>query len=155
MATTYTVDKGKHYCNGIHFGTTSSDQKFRFMFHADCIYDEATVIPGWNKLYGWSGSQNHQNSVRIGWRCITGKIIVGYYCYVNGTLVDGELCEVLPGQWYEGECKVDNGNFVVRVNTFSQTVPGGKKPLIAFINRFYFGGESVAPHTMSAEIEKL
>lgn len=153
--TTYKINKGNHYCNGIHFGTTSTDQKFRFRFHPDCIYDETLVIPGWNKLYGWSGMGNHENSVRIAWIVKSGKLYVGYYCYVNGVRIDGDLCEVLPDVWYEGECSIINGDYVVRVNTTSHTVTGGKKPFIAFINRFYFGGESVAPQTMSVDIEKL
>lgn len=152
---TYTIKEGKHYCKGLHFGVTSTVQKFKFRFNTNCLYDETQVIPGWNKLYGWASLNNHKNSVRLAWRCEKGKLIVGYYCYVKGVRIDGDLIEVEPGVWYDAECSEVNRQFVCRVETNYKVINGAKKPCIAFINRFYFGGNSTAPHTMNLDIEKL
>jgi hypothetical protein len=151
----YIIEKGSHYCKGWRFATSPTDLRFRFFFDPSCLYDETEIIPGWNKLYGWSSLSNHSNSVRIGWQCRAGLIMTGYYCYVGGTRVDGDLTEVLPGKWYEALCKYDNGDFIVSVGTSAKTIPGARKPAIAFRGNPYFGGQSEAPHQMEIWIEEF
>jgi hypothetical protein len=150
----FIIKKGSHYCEGWRFGTSPTTLRFRFWFEPSCMYDETQTISGWNKLYGWSSLSNHSNSVRVGWQCRAGKIMTGYYCYVNGSRIDGDLAEVVPGKWYDAECSYDNGNFRVRVGESSKSVPGAKKPAIAFRGNPYFGGQSVAPHDMEIWIEQ-
>jgi hypothetical protein len=143
---TFTIKQGNHYCEPtifglpLHFKISKTDLTFKFLFHNDCIYDDSKVIPGWNKVFGWSTTGIHTNSVRLVWECRCGKLWTGYYYYLNGIRYSGDLLQAEPEIWYEGECSIN----LIRVNDTSKEIIGMQKPCIAFQCYPYFGGQSVA-----------
>jgi len=158
---TYTIKEGRHYCEPtlfglpLHFAFSDSDITFRFRLNANCLYDESKIIPGWNKLYGFSSIGIHSNSVRLSWIVIGGRLVVGYYAYIDGRRFDGDLMIIQPNTWYTGFCKADGLNYIMGVDGVSKALPGGKKPIIAYRAFPYFGGNSTSPQTITIDIEKL
>ena len=158
---TYTIKKGNHYCEPtlfglpLHFGFSKTNVKYKVRFHDDCIYDDNIVIPGWNKLPGWSSIGIHSNSIRLGWIVRSGVLSIGYYCYIKGVRYSGDLMIVQPGVWYEVECSVIHGDYCMRINDNFKLISGGSTPFIAFKAFYYFGGQSTAQNTMSIDIENI
>ena len=158
--TTYTINQGNHEINGTRFGLSGTNIKFMFKLLPSCVYDATTVVPGWNKLWGFTTTDIHGNSARIGWRIKEGtnKFLLCSYSYVNKVRIDTPFTgiEIDPNQEVLGEIKWQNNNYVIGVNgTFIYT-PQPKKPsFLTFQCYPYFGGESVAPHTMQIQIKKL
>ena len=169
----YCIKKGNHSASGFNFGITFKKTiKFRASFTESCLYDLGSNDNyDINKLYGFSTTIFHHNqSARIGWRCIDGENIeVLTYSYNNKkrSLLDSNLlATVKPNQWFNVEITdhesyyeykltyendLDNDNIVV--------TDKDKKEKDWFLFHYflypYFGGNKPAPHNMLIYIEKI
>ena len=112
------------------------------------------MISGWNKLYGWADMNNHENSVRIAWYCNNGKIILGYYCYMDGILYNGAMDTTTANVINHGSTKYEAGQYWVTVNDKTVTLKNASAPDIILKEYPYFGGQSTAPHEMDIYIKE-
>jgi hypothetical protein len=165
---TYTIAAGNHFADGTNFGFHSSGKTVfkTAIFSPSCIYDlgnsnQADI----NKLYGFSVglfSGNDYNSARFGWRWSIPKekIELLAYVYVNGVRInewdaDTLLASVdvnaetyteiaVLGSQYSFKT-ISNGITVIKSLPRAGSGTG--------YNQFpYFGGDEVAPHTMTIEL---
>lgn len=170
----YCIKKGKHYSYrladwiklpfklAIARGTRLS---FRFMFSDACLYpmtsnDDYDI----NKLYGITfGFDEHYRSLRLGWRCIDGKIQIFTYWYSDGKRGYTYLWTVEANETYLARFnKISNAqyqilltgsadnllaNAIVNVNSSSDIVKFKLWP--------YFGGNLKAPQDMKIYITEI
>jgi len=165
----YTISAGNHYANGVNFGIHSSGKTVSkvAIFHSNCAYDLGNVNQAdINKLYGFSVglfSGNDYNSARFGWRWSIEKqkIELLAYVYINGVRIN------------EWDADISMGFFDLNVEIFTEisvllsgyrfrTVNNGIE-IIKLVRRGgsgmgynqypYFGGDEVAPHTMTIELK--
>lgn len=165
----YTISAGNHYADGVNFGIHSSGiTVFKTaVFNSNCIYDlgnsnQADI----NKLYGFSVglfSGNDYNSARFGWRwsILKQKIELLAYVYVNGVRInewdaDTLLASVdISAETYT-EIAVLSTQYQFKtisngVSVIKNLPRGGSG---AGYNQYpYFGGDEVAPHTMTIELK--
>jgi len=165
----YTIEAGNHYANGTNFGFHSSGQTVVkiAVFSPNCEYDLGNVNQAdINKLYGFSVglfSGNDYNSARFGWRwsISKGKIELLAYVYVNGTRInewdaDTFLSDVALSTEIYTEIAVMANQYRFRtvyngVEVMKYLPRGGNG---AGYNQYpYFGGDEVAPHTMTLELK--
>lgn len=165
----YTINAGNHYANGTNFGIHSSGQTVfkTAVFSPNCIYDLGNVNQAdINKLYGFSVglfSGNDYNSARFGWRWSIPKekIELLAYVYVNGVRInewdaDTLLASVDTGSETFTEIAVLPNQYqfktVSNCVTIIKYLPRGGSG--AGYNQYpYFGGNEVAPHTMTIELK--
>jgi len=152
----YKIYQGNHYCNGWRLLKANNDIRFSFIFSGDCIYNEsAQVCSGWNKLYGISDINNHSNSARIGWRCVCGKIVLGWYVYVNGLCSSGYMDTIQAGQEGTGRIMYGGSDLTIQVNNKFVVLKGTQEPTALFYQFPYFGGEETAPRDMTIYIKNF
>jgi hypothetical protein len=144
------VNSGDHYSDTYRGEIVPAKYSFLFMFEPNCIYSEN--YNHWNKLAGWEESDG-KHSVRIGWRCSEGMLIVGYYIHSYGHIVSGELDTLQPGKAYSGRVAFEENGYTVEVNGKRFRMDQAHKPLVCWKCYPYFGGEPTAPHTMEFRIK--
>lgn len=164
----YTINSGNHFANGINFGLHSSGKTvYKFAkFNSNCQYDLGNVNQAdINKLHGFSVglfSGNDYNSARFGWRWSIpkGKIELLAYMYVNGVRVNEWDADILLASVdLESETYTE---IAVIGNQYRFTAINNDIDTIKFFPRAgngtgynqypYFGGDEVAPHTMTIEL---
>ena len=159
--TTYTIRAGEHYCE--HNGYPpfeASALYFTVQFDSSAVYQSVNPINQHdeNKLYGFSdnNSLHHEFSARFGWCWYNGELLLSAYTYNNGVRSDKVLGAVPIGT--ENKCAIvvkgDHYDFVV--NGVTTAVPRESKTEDAKGYKLlpYFGGDEVAPHTVTIEIRE-
>lgn len=158
---TYTILQGEQYCVGNTYPVyVTSAMHFTVKFDSSDIYTSqlASNQYDYNKLYGFSDnrSDHHSFSARFGWRWCHNQIELSAYTYNDGVRSIKDLggidlnkehnCSiVVNGSWYDFVLDGDTTS-VPRTSTTAQAM--GYKLLP------YFGGDEVAPHTMTIQIRE-
>jgi hypothetical protein len=159
--TSYTIRAGEHYCEDNRYpACTTPALYFTVVFDSSAVYQ--TSIPNnqydYNKLYGFSdnNSLHQQFSARFGWRWCNSELELSAYTYNNGVRSDKLLGAVAIGA--ENKCAIlvsgDHYDFVV--NGVTTSVPRESKTTQAVGYKLspYFGGDEVAPHTVTIKIRE-
>lgn len=159
---TWTIPACAHDANGATIATTSTDRlHFRVRFDASAQY--ATSDPGnqadINKLRGFSDCSSHHqtDSARFGWRWATDRVEILAYTYVGGARQSALLGSVQPGEWHEYELLATASGYVFRLDGVDTAMPRGcsAEGLLKYQLWPYFGGDEVAPHTITLQMEEL
>lgn len=152
----YTIPKGEQYCDRSTYKPISiTDMKFVVRFDSTAIYQTALPENQYdiNKLYGFSdnNADHHQFSARFGWRWSDKALRLFAYIYNNGVMSSKELGTVEIGQDVQAEIKVDGANYIFILNGTSTSMPrASTSPTGSGYQLYpYFGGDEVAPHTIT------
>jgi hypothetical protein len=121
-----------------------------------------------NKLFGVAFGNVHYNSARFGWRYDIDKnvFILSAYCYLNGTLIMSDLCEVFASKRYDCQIFLHGEKYLFRVVKLDyinggrevlaeETISKGHKREWCLFLGLYFGGNKTAPHNMTVNISKI
>lgn len=161
----YVIKKGEHDCRGIHFGITFGRKvKVRAKFDKSCLYDlKSNENYDINKLFGFSTTYYHHNqSARIGWRCLDGVTIqILTYTYNMGERMEASILgSVKPGELFE--CSIEDIEtdylYVFTGGGYTNTVRVPKqedKVIFKYLLWPFFGGNIPAPHDMILYMERL
>lgn len=158
---TYTINTGEHYSNnsGILLLTNISEMKFIAKFDSSAIYTSVDPVnqADINKLYGFSdnNTQHHDNSARIGWRWYNNELQLLGYIY-NNTVRSNAFIKSIPFNT-EINCsiKINNDKYIFTVNDISVEMPRSSTVPSGYKLYPYFGGDEVAPHTITINIKDL
>jgi hypothetical protein len=164
---TYTIRAGYHSTTGSDFTYCPGKRtlRFRVNFSPQCIYDLGNVNQ-WdiNKLCGLSQGPHQIDSARFGWRWLLAekKIEVLSYCYVASVRVPAQrICLLDPRQ-------VAAFKLVVQDNVYIFQYLSSKGAVLSEVRQSrqrsrlesttyklfpYFGGDEVAPHTMTIAMQ--
>jgi hypothetical protein len=164
----FKIKAGKHrsgYFFRPVFGNTILT--FNATFKDGCQYDIG--LPDQldiNKLIGLSYGYHHSNSVRIGWRynTTTNKIDLLAYIYRNKERLTEDTCPVIASvdinETVYGMISYERKQYRIILYTESDVynevcydIYNTKLPKIGYVLFPYFGGNQVAPHDMSINIE--
>lgn len=140
--------------------TEYAEQKFIVKFNNSAIYTTIDTANQYdiNKLYGFSDNNAHhqQFSARFGWRWKDSELHLFAYVYNNGLITKEDLGEIKIDSEVSCSIKVAPGAYIFKVNdkTFpiprTSTTPKG----IGYKLYPYFGGNEMAPHTISIWIKE-
>jgi len=159
--TTYTIPAGQHYCEHNSYPYfTAPALYFTVVFDSSAIYQSADPQNQYdeNKLYGFSdnNSLHHQYSARFGWRWCNGELELSAYTYNNGVRSDKVLGAVPIGA--ENKCAIivqgDHYDFVLNGVTTAVPRAGKTTQAVGYKLLPYFGGDEVAPHTVTIKIRE-
>lgn len=169
MLKTYTIDQGKHGCNGVSWPVkiNATEMLGSFRLHRNCWYPPNQADWHINKLWGWGTDIWNANSNRIGWRPDLEQHKFQLYAYMH-----------LDGKWVRssklrfdslGVCSADE---LVYWNIKINEAQDWRNNEVAYTcgittverhypvdvswgwrQHFYFGGKPTAPWTMTADIE--
>jgi hypothetical protein len=156
----YTISKGNHYSciiPTIHLGVT--EMYGTFNIDSSCKYDIANPIcsKDTNKLIGFGyglGLNAHKKwSIRIGWRVVTGNLLLFLYVYKNGVRTITRLGYPKTYKFntdYNFQIINDRATntATVKIGDYSISIPFDKSPCSGALLRPYFGGDCTAPHNM-------
>jgi hypothetical protein len=147
-----TINSGHHYSDTWRGEIVSAIYNFQFIMDENCMYDETAVDAGWNKIGGWS-EVDGTHSVRIGWRCDKGLMIVGYYIHSYGRTISGKMDTIKPGFMYQGRVAFEDNGYTVEINGKRFRMSDAHRPIVCWREYFYFGGGSPAPHNLTIKIK--
>lgn len=158
----YTITAGSHYATQSSFQPLSnvSVLKFRTRFDSSAIY-QTTLSENQgdiNKLFGMSdcNSDHQMNSARFGWRWFDGKLEIWAYAYVNGERKIAFIQSVSIGSTDLYQLTFTDSSYLFKVNDAVVSIP---RPCSDPANGYrlypYFGGDEVAPHRITIEIEEF
>lgn len=145
----YTIRQGQHYATTRPIIKIESNRiDFTFHIHKSWLHEPQYDV-GWSKLMGLSNGLNvHENSGRLAWRCIDGKIHLAAYFYIDGKVSWIEMGEYEVGRTYSGY--VDFSNSACHIGAGNETVVlrGYDVKNKSWLCHPYFGGTLPAPHNM-------
>lgn len=159
---TWVIPEGAHDADGATVSTTVSDRlELRVRFDASAEY--ATVDPAnqadINKLRGFSDCSSHHqtNSARVGWRWSTDRIELLAYTYVDGARQSSLLGSVRPDEWHDLRLDATPTGYEFTLDGITTTMPRGCSDagLLKYHLWPYFGGDEVAPHTITIQLQEL
>ena len=159
---TWTILAGTHDATGATVATTVSDRlEFRVRFDDSAEY--ATADPAnqadINKLRGFSDCSSHHqtDSARFGWRWTTDRVELLAYTYVNGERQSALLGHVQPEEWHHLELRATAAGYEFILDDVTTAMPRGcsSAGLVKYHLWPYFGGDEVAPHTITLQLEEL
>lgn len=153
----FKIKKGNHRStNRIHF-TKKNNLNFSFILTESCIYKLENKENQYdvNKLFGMSDGGNHMdNSARLGWRYLDGKLEILGYTHYNKQFDFEKICDVEPNVEYNCQISFLEGKyrFIVGSNTLEmgRFMDKNKRNYILYP---YFGGDEVSPHDMVIKIK--
>ncbi len=158
----YTILKGQQYCDKSTYQPVKYDfLSFVVKFDSSAIYQTTNAgnQDDINKLFGFSdnNAQHQQYSARFGWRWSKNALRLFGYIYNNGVRSSKELGTVEIGTENSCSIKVSGSNYIFTLNGSSQIMPRASTTLKAEGYQLYpyFGGDEVAPHTISILIKQL
>ena len=167
----FTLDAGGHdgtpwRLAALKVGTTfTRTLAFQVRFADDVRY--ATVDPvnqwDWNKLMGFTTYDNHQDSIRLGWRYnpATDRVELGYYGYLAGVRTMPMLTSVAIGEWADVSMTLSNNGMSLTANGHSHGESGSLSAFLGIpwlpvttvlTETIYFGGDEVAQQTIHADV---
>ncbi len=161
----FSIKKGKHFSNRFKFGLSFNKKlMFAAKFNPNCLYSiEGADGQDINKLYGLSDDWDHmKNSIRIGWRCLDNKEIeLFYFAHLDGQMKYEKIISVKPNEVFYVKILILDKKYSVDVRynnkNYSKDIKRVSKwnLLPRYYLKFYFGGNEVAPHNMSVEINDV
>ena len=158
----YIINQGQQYCNRSTYQPVQYDSlSFLVKFDSSAIYQ--TTNPAnqddINKLFGFSDNNapHQQYSARFGWRWSNNALRLFGYNYNNGVRSSKELGIIDIGTENSCSIKVSGSNYIFTLNGNSVTMPRESKTVKAEGYKLYpyFGGDELAPHTISIWIKEL
>lgn len=157
----YTILKGQQYCDKSTYQPVKYDQlSFTVKFDSSAIYQTISKENQGdiNKLFGFSdnNAQHQQYSARFGWRWSNDALRLFAYTYNNSVRSSKELSTIDIGTENSCSIKVSNDTYIFTLNDKSITMPRESKTAKAEGYKLfpYFGGDEVAPHTISVWIKE-
>lgn len=158
----YTIKKGEQYCDKSIYQAVQYDKlSFMVKFDSSAIYQTTNAgnQDDINKLFGFSDNnvQHQQYSARIGWRWSKNALRLFGYVYNNTVRSSKELDTIDIGTENNCSIAVSENTYIFTVNGKSQTLPRESKTQKAEGYKLYpyFGGDEMAPHTISIQIKEL
>ncbi len=158
----YTILKGQQYCDKSTYQAIKYDQlSFIVKFDSSAIYQTSSKDNQGdiNKLYGFSdnNAQHQQYSARFGWRWSNNALRLFGYIYNKGVRSSKELGTVNIGTENSCSIKAADSTYIFTLNGKSITMARESKTVQAEGYKLfpYFGGDEVAPHTISIWIKEL
>ncbi|MCW3114938.1 MAG: hypothetical protein JWR18_3334 [Segetibacter sp.] len=158
----FTIPKGEQYSDKSTYTTVNYQQlSFIVKFDSSAIYQ--TVSPAnqtdINKLFGFSDnkSQHHEYSARFGWRWSNNALRLFSYIYNKSVMSCLELGTVAIGSENTCSIKVNKATYIFTLNGKETTMPRTSTTATAEGYKLfpYFGGDEMAPHTISVWIKEL
>lgn len=169
----FTIKAGKHYARNFLAKRLLFKKGINFSFRISrsAMYDPATVVNGWSKVFGIAEPLGHLNSCRLVYGCFTKDVLtVGMYCYVSGVspqekgTLKQTLGEIQPDTWYN--CQIAHFNrgedhyyyIAIWGNRILRSFDMPCKPNkfgIRFLLHPYIGGRFTLINDCMIEIEKL
>lgn len=151
----YTVKPGRHSCSKVP-EITFNQNSLEFIFETNKTWQWPNAYPsGWSKIYGLSEGNHSKHSVRLGYRCNDGYMIVGLYGRVEGEPFAIYMDTIHADQQYK--CKIfrSEGDYVVQINGKQARCPAPEKDYsVGYILYPYVGGEYVWPFKWKVRIKK-
>ena len=158
----YTIAKGEQYCDKNMYQAVKYQQlSFSVRFDSSAIYQTtlASNQADINKLFGFSdnNTQHHEYSARFGWRWSNNALRLFGYIYNKGVMSFKELGTVAIGTENACSIKVNKDTYVFSLNGKETSMPRQSTTAIAEGYKLYpyFGGDELAPHTISIWIKEL
>jgi hypothetical protein len=159
--TTYTIQKGKNYCDNNTYTVMENidAMDFSVVFDSTCVYSNADPVnqADINKLMGFSDCNTlHQaNSARFGWNWMEGRIYLYAYCYNNSERIYKTLAAVPLNQPQHLKMYVAGNYYVFQVNGKNDSVPRhcSSNTITGYKLLPYFGGDETAPQTVNIRIK--
>lgn len=168
---TYNIKKGYHSPSGFHFAFTfKKNVSFKCKFDKSCLYGDLGDGDTYdiNKLCGFSTTWFHHNqSGRIGWRCLDGKTIqIVTYSYNAGNREQKEtdiLGNVKPNEEFVVSITDNEDSYIYsfeKLNEAGSYIRAfDRKQKDWFIFHYllhpYFGGNKTAPHDMKISVQRM
>ena len=158
----YTINKGEQYCDKNGYQPVKYSQlSFKVKFDSSAIYK--TISPGnqqdINKLFGFSdnNAQHHQFSARFGWRWSENALRLFAYTYNNSVVSVKELGTVKIDAEVNCSIKVNGDSYIFNLDEKSASMPRTSTTSAGEGYKLYpyFGGDELAPHTISIWIKEL
>lgn len=158
----YTILKGAQYSDKSSYTASNYEQlSFAVKFDSSAVYQ--TINPSnqtdINKLFGFSDNktQHHEYSARFGWRWSDNALRLFGYIYNNGVMSFKELGVVEIGTQNNCTIKVTKNSYLFSLNGNETIMPRASTTTTAEGYKLYpyFGGDEVAPHTISIWIKEL
>ena len=157
----YTILKGQQYCDKSTYQPVKFDQlSFSVKFDSSAIYQTVSKDNQGdiNKLFGFSdnNAQHQQYSARFGWRWSNNALRLFVYTYNNSVRSSKELGTIDIGTENSCSIKVSDDTYIFTLNGKSVTIPRESKTVKAEGYKLfpYFGGDELAPHTISIWIKE-
>lgn len=159
--TTYTIQKGKNYCDSNIYSIINDAALLDFLvvFDSSCIYTSADPNNQMdiNKLMGFSDCNTHHqvNSARFGWNWMEGKLYLYAYCYNNSVRSYKTLTSVPLGAAQHLKMYLADNNYIFQVNGRNDTIPRfcSSNTIAGYKLLPYFGGDEPAPHAINIRIK--
>jgi hypothetical protein len=153
----FKIKEGKHRSVNRVELTKKTDLNFTFILTESCIYNLENKENQYdvNKLFGMSDGGNHMdNSARLGWRYLNGKLEILGYTHYNKQFDFEKICDVEPNVEYNCQISFLEGKyrFIVGSNTLEMGRFNDKNKR-NYILYPYFGGDEVSPHDMTIKIK--
>lgn len=156
----YTIKKHRHDADPELIGLFHGNMmRFQAKFDRSAMYDLGNENQAdWNKLQGFSDctDHHHKNSARIAWRWFDGNLELGAYTYCNEERTMQFLTVADINEWIMCSIAKKGDKYHISVDGVCFDAPRENCPDdISYYLGFYFGGDSVAPHTIKVRIINL
>ena len=159
--TIYTIQQGNQYCDQEKFTPIQlSRLDFIVRFDSSAIYKTANPNNQGdvNKLIGFSDNStlHHEFSARFGWRWNKNALSLQAYVYNDGKRSFKDLGVIEIGKDYTCSIVVDGDHYSFLLNNKITEMPRTSAGSIAEGYKLfpYFGGDEVAPHTVTIQIRE-
>ena len=158
----YTISEGRQYCDKRSLvSVNDSLLSFDVKFDSSAIY--TTINKGnqgdINKLFGFSdnNADHHEYSARFGWRWSGQALQLFAYIYNKGVMSFKEIGTVQIGSENRCSIKVAGDKYLFSLNDKEIIMPRESTTKMAqgYMLWPYFGGDELAPHTISIWIKEL
>jgi hypothetical protein len=160
--TAYTIKTGAHYADQSSYkNIETSELSFAVRFDSSAIYTTKNSENQYdiNKLYGFSdnNAQHHEYSARFGWSWTNNALHLYAYVYNAGQRTMTDLGTIAIGSEAKCSIKVTGTNYQFVLNDQSTNIERSSKTPTAkgYMLYPYFGGDEVAPHTITIRIKDL
>lgn len=157
----YKIPSGSHHAIQSFFHPLTTNQiKFKARFNNSAIYQTIATEnqEDINKLYGMSDcATNHQlNSARFGWRWFKNALEIWAYTYANGTRKFAFVGTVPLNSMNSYEILFTDTSYTFKLNNLAISLPRHCPAEAKGYKLYpYFGGDEVAPHEITIEIQDL
>ncbi len=162
----YTIPAGDHYATpykeALFWGkrmdiAVSFDESAMYEFTGDSAVDNQDV----NKLYGFADCKglHERNSARLGWRFLRGQLEILGFTHRGGKFYSQYITAIQMNQTYRSSISLspDRKQYIYEFNGVKVSMERGCEDDSAIGYKLYpyFGGNQVAPHDVSINVEEV